>query len=180
MRVLPIDEVDLALYLNALTFLVAAVVIWNLPSISGRRAAGAATPKDTFFGSLKQGFSFAGHTPLVRGLVVGITGAMAAAGVIIATGQAFADALGGGEAAFGLLFGAVFVGLGLGIAVGPSIARDLARERIFGVADRRSPASWCCSCRGRSRSGSRCCSSSSWASSPASPTSPGSPCSARR
>ena len=39
--VLPgVDEVDLALYLNALTFLVAAVVIWNLPSISGRRAAG--------------------------------------------------------------------------------------------------------------------------------------------
>ncbi len=41
-RILPaVDAVDLALYLNALTFLVAAVVIWNLPSISGRRAAGA-------------------------------------------------------------------------------------------------------------------------------------------
>jgi dTMP kinase len=133
--VLPgVDEVDLALYLNALTFLVAAVVIWNLPSISGRRAAGAAGPQESFFGSLKHGFSFAGHTPLVRGLVVGITGAFAAAGVIIATGQAFANALGGGEAAYALLFGAVFIGLGLGIALGPSIARDLARERIFGVA----------------------------------------------
>jgi dTMP kinase len=130
-----VDEVDLALYLNALTFLVAAVVIWNLPSISGRRAAGAVVEqKESFFGSLKQGFSFAGHTPLVRGLVVGITGAFAAAGVIIATGQAFANALGGGDAAYGLLFGAVFIGLGLGIAVGPSVARDLARERIFGVA----------------------------------------------
>ncbi|CAA9225777.1 MAG: Domain of unknown function / Thymidylate kinase [uncultured Blastococcus sp.] len=129
-----IDEVDLALFVNALTFLVAAVVIWNLPSISGRRAAGPTESKETFFGSLKQGFSFAGHTRLVRGLVVGITGAMAAAGVIIATGQAFANALGGGDAAYGLLFGAVFVGLGLGIALGPSIAHDLARERIFGLA----------------------------------------------
>ncbi|HEY0125864.1 MAG TPA: dTMP kinase [Blastococcus sp.] len=129
-----IDEVDLALFLNALTFLVAAVVIWSLPSISGRRAAGAVATQQTFLSSLKQGFSFAGHTPLVRGLVVGITGAMAAAGVIIATGQAFSDALGGGEAAYGLLFGAVFVGLGVGIAFGPSIARDLARERIFGLA----------------------------------------------
>src|SRR3954465_3705062 len=133
--VLPaVDAVDLALYLNALTFLVAAVVIWNLPSISGRRAAGATGSKETFLGSLRHGFSFAGHTPMVRGLIVGITGAMAAAGVIIATGQAFANALGGGEAAYGLLFGAVFIGLGLGIAVGPSIARDLARQRIFGVA----------------------------------------------
>ena len=129
-----IDEVDLALYLNALTFLVAAFVIWNLPSISGRRAAGSVVAHESFLRSLMHGFSFAGHTPLVRGLVVGITGAMAAAGVIIATGQAFADALGGGQAAYGLLFGAVFIGLGLGIALGPSIARDLARERIFGLA----------------------------------------------
>jgi dTMP kinase len=135
MRLAPgLDEVDLALFLNALTFLVAAFVIWNLPSISGKRADGAAKPQESFFGSLKQGFSFAGHTPLVRGLVVGITGAFAAAGVIIATGQAYANALGGGEAAYGLLFGAVFIGLGLGIAIGPSVARDLARERIFGVA----------------------------------------------
>ncbi|MCW2533784.1 MAG: tmk [Blastococcus sp.] len=129
-----VDEVDLALFLNALTFLVAAFVIWKLPSISGRRAAGATGSQESFFGSLTHGFSFAGHTPLVRGLVIGITGAMAAAGVIIATGQAFSNALGGGDAAYGLLFGAVFVGLGGGIAFGPSIARDLARERIFGIA----------------------------------------------
>jgi dTMP kinase len=129
-----VDAVDLALYLNALTFLVAAFVIWHLPSISGRRAAGTVVTNESFLGSLRQGFSFAGHTPLVRGLVVGITGAFMAAGVIIATGQAYARALGGGDAAYGLLFGAVFIGLGLGIAVGPSVARDLARERIFGLA----------------------------------------------
>ncbi|CCG01525.1 dTMP kinase [Blastococcus saxobsidens] len=129
-----IDEVDLALYVNAVTFLVAALVIWNLPSISGRRAAGAVVQQESFLGSLKDGFSFAGHTPLVRGLVVGITGAFVAAGAIIATGQFYVQALGGGDAAYGLLFGAVFVGLGLGIGVGPSIARDLARERVFGVA----------------------------------------------
>jgi dTMP kinase len=129
-----VDEVDLALFLNALTFLIAAIVIWNLPSISGRRASGPVAAQESFFRSLVKGFSFAGHTPLVRGLVVGITGAFAAAGVIIATGQAYANALGGGEAAYALLFGAVFIGLGLGIAVGPSVAHDLARERIFGLA----------------------------------------------
>jgi dTMP kinase len=135
MKAIPgVTQVDLALYANALTFLVAAVVIWNLPSISGRRAAGAAPPQESFLRSLRDGFSFAGHTPLVRGLIVGITGAFAAAGVIIATAQPFASALRGGEAAYGLLFGAVFVGLGLGIGLGPSVARDLARQRIFGVA----------------------------------------------
>jgi len=128
------SDTNLALYVNALTFLVAAVVIWNLPSISGRRAQGAAVKGESFLGSLKSGLSFAGHTPLVRGLIIGITGAFTAAGVVIATAQAFAGSLGGGDAAYGLLFGAVFIGLGLGIGIGPSIARDLARERLFGVA----------------------------------------------
>ena len=129
-----LDKSALALYVNAVTFLVAAIVIWNLPSISGRRAVGTKVTGESFLGSLRAGFSFAGHTPLVRGLVVGITGAFVAAGVVIATGQAFATSVGGGQAAYGLLFGAVFIGLGLGIALGPSIARDLSRERLFGVA----------------------------------------------
>jgi dTMP kinase len=134
-RLIPgVTHVDLALYLNAVTFLVAALVVWNLPSISGRRAAGAVVKGESFLGSLRSGFSFAGHTPLVRGLVVGITGAFTAAGVVIATAQAFSRSLGGGDAAYGLLFGAVFIGLGLGIALGPSVARDLSRERMFGIA----------------------------------------------
>src|SRR3954468_17148936 len=128
------SDTNLALYLNAVTFLVAAVVIWNLPSISGHRDPDAVVARESFLGSLKSGLSFAGHTRLVRGLVVGITGAFVAAGVVIATAQAFAASLGGGEAAYGLLFGAVFIGLGLGIGVGPSVARDLSRERLFGVA----------------------------------------------
>ncbi|WP_104525909.1 dTMP kinase [Blastococcus atacamensis] len=134
-EVLPgVAQEDLALYLNALTFLVAALVIWNLPSISGRRSAGTVTRQESFLGSLRSGFSFAGHTPLVRGLVVGIAGAFIAAGVVIATAQAFVNSVGGGAAGYGMLFGAVFVGLGIGIALGPSVARDLARERLFGVA----------------------------------------------
>jgi dTMP kinase len=134
-RLIPgVTHVDLALYLNALTFLVAALVVWNLPSISGRRAGGAAVKGESFLGSLRTGFAFAGRTALVRGLVIGITGAFMAAGVVIATAQAFSRSLGGGDAAYGLLFGAVFIGLGLGIALGPSIARDLSRERMFGIS----------------------------------------------
>ncbi|MEU2351091.1 dTMP kinase [Modestobacter sp. NPDC049651] len=129
-----LTEEALALFVNALTFLVAAVVIWRLPSISGRRAGGTQVAGEGFLRSLRTGFSFAGHTPLVRGLVVGITGAFVAAGVVIATAQAFVMSVGGGEASYGLLFGAVFVGLGAGIALGPSLAHDLSRERTFGVA----------------------------------------------
>ena len=129
-----LDGIDVALYLNSVTYVIGAVIIWRLPSISGRGGAVPATDGETFLASLRSGFAFAGHTPLVRGLVVGIAGAFVAAGAVIATAQAFAASLGAGSAAYGLLFGAVFVGLGLGIAVGPSVARDLPRQRMFGVA----------------------------------------------
>jgi dTMP kinase len=128
-----LDEIDLALYLNSVTYVFAAAIIWRLASISGRGGA-AGAEGESFLGSLRSGFAFAGHTPLVRGLVVGIAGAFVAAGAVIATAQAFASSLGAGSAAYGLLFGAVFVGLGLGIAIGPSVARDLPRQRMFGVA----------------------------------------------
>ena len=129
-----LTEIDLALYLNSVTYVIAAAIIWRLPSISGRGGVVTTADGETFLGSLRSGFAFAGHTPLVRGLVVGIAGAFMAAGAVIATGQAFAASLGAGSAAYGLLFGAVFVGLGLGIAIGPSVARDLPRQRMFGVA----------------------------------------------
>jgi len=44
------------------------------------------------------------------------------------------DGLGGGNAAYGVLFGAVFVGLGSGLAFGPRIARELSRRRLFGLS----------------------------------------------
>ncbi|MCV2491747.1 dTMP kinase [Geodermatophilus sp. YIM 151500] len=129
-----LDEIDLALYLNSVTYVIAAGIIWRLTSISGRGAAVSAAEEESFLGSLRNGFSFAGNTPLVRGLVVGIAGAFVAAGAVIATAQAFARSLDAGAAAYGLLFGAVFVGLGLGIGIGPGIARDLPRQRMFGIA----------------------------------------------
>jgi dTMP kinase len=42
--------------------------------------------------------------------------------------------LGGGNAAYGVMFGSVFVGLGAGMAFGPSIARELSRRRLFGLS----------------------------------------------
>ena len=56
-------------------------------------AHGRGASRESFPGSLRQGLSFVGTTPMVRGLVLGILGAMAAAGVMIATAQLFASAL---------------------------------------------------------------------------------------
>ncbi|MGI8538153.1 MAG: dTMP kinase [Mycobacteriales bacterium] len=126
--------VDLALYVNAATFLFAALTVYRLDLPSPKVAdtpAGQAAP--TVFASLRQGLAFMGRTPLARGLLVGMLGALAAGGAIIALGKLFAESvLGGGNAAYGLLFGSIFLGIAAGVALGPRALGELSRRRVFG------------------------------------------------
>ncbi len=131
------SQIDVAMYINAATFVVAAFTVLRIHRIGGRpqRTDGAAGERPIgMLRLIRDGLAFVGSTPLIRGLVVGILGAFAAGGVIIGTGKIYAASLGGGDAAYGVLFGSIFVGLGLGMAIGPRIARDLPRERLFGVS----------------------------------------------
>ncbi|ADD40556.1 dTMP kinase [Stackebrandtia nassauensis] len=127
----------IGLYLNALTFLAAAaVVFFRIPEISVRRNEPGQAPKEQrgMLRDFADGWRHMGRNKMVRGLVLGILGAFAGAGVIIGTGQFFARSLGGGEAAFTVLFATVFVGLGLGIVAGPALVGQLSRRRWFGMS----------------------------------------------
>jgi dTMP kinase len=128
------NQVDLAFYFNALTFLVAAITVARIKRIGGKRAPGSSVQNPGILRLMRDGLAFVGHSPMVRGLLIGILGAFAAAGTVIGTGKIYSASLGGGDAAYGLLFGAIFVGLGLGMAFGPRIARELSRRRLFGIA----------------------------------------------
>ncbi len=129
--------VDLALYVNSATFLFSALTISRLPIVSpkGRRETVDGEPPPTLLASLREGLGFARQDALVRGLLVGMLGSLAAGGAIIAQGQLFATTvLGGGQAAYGLLFGSVFLGIAGGVALGPKVLGDLSRKRAFGPA----------------------------------------------
>ena len=128
------NRVDLALYINALTFLASALTVQRIRRISGRSVGAGGAPTQGVLRLVVEGWAFIGQTPLVRGLVVGILGAFAAGGAVIGTGKTYAASLGGGDATYGILFGAVFVGLGLGMGLGPRVARDLPRRRLFGLS----------------------------------------------
>jgi dTMP kinase len=124
----------LALYLNALSRLATALVVFfGIKEISGRggRAPG---PTQSVLRQFTEGWQYVGKTPLVRGLVLGILGAFAGAGVVIGTAPFFTLSLSAGDAAFYLLFGTLFIGLGLGIGLGPMLVRDLSRRRWFGMS----------------------------------------------
>lgn len=129
-----IDPTNVALYFNALTFLVDALVVFfgikEISGSAGRRRAKRPSVWREFLG----GWSYVGKTPLVRGLVLGIFGAFAGAGVVVGTAQFYARSLGGGDSTFYILFAVLFIGLGIGIVAGPRIVGALSRRRWFGLS----------------------------------------------
>jgi dTMP kinase len=128
------QPVNLALYFNAATFLVGAVVVYFIPEISGPHASRRKDERPGLVFLAREGASFIRHSRLLGGLIIGLIGAFVAAGAVIGAGKIFVTSLGGGNAAYGVLFGSVFVGLGSGMAFGPRIARDLSRRRLFGLS----------------------------------------------
>ncbi len=166
-------EADIALYINGVTFFVAAAVIWTLPipkrngavapdpepaappqpddvSANERTAPIATTlevpalpepekPKEHFkpenvLRTIWEGWRFAGTTPVVRGLLLGMLGAFAAGGAVVGVARVFVERLGAGNAGFGVLFCAVFAGMALGMLAGPRILSNFSRRRLFGLS----------------------------------------------
>ncbi|MDP9182991.1 MAG: dTMP kinase, partial [Actinomycetota bacterium] len=126
----------LALYVNAATFAFAAMQVFRIREIPTRaEVAGHGAAPLTVVESIREGLRFAHTSTLVRGLLVGMLGALTATGAVVGNGKLFTETiLDGGEAAFALLFGSVFVGIALGVALGPRTLRGMSRRRAFGPA----------------------------------------------
>ncbi|HEX2308985.1 MAG TPA: dTMP kinase [Jatrophihabitantaceae bacterium] len=127
------NQVSLSLYFNALTFVVAAILVWTIREIVGPAEHQGDNPPG-MLRLAREGLLYLRSSKLMRGIIVGILGAFAAGGAVIGAGKTYVTSLGGGNAAYGVVFGAVFVGLGLGMTLGPRVARPVSRRRVFGVA----------------------------------------------
>ncbi|WP_372338959.1 dTMP kinase [Actinoplanes sp. RD1] len=130
------EPVQLALWINAFSrAATAAVVFFGIKEISeGSRERKERNAEQSIWRQFREGWQYIGRTPFVRGLVLGIFGAFAGAGVVIGTARFFTSSLGAGDAAFYLLFGTLFIGLAIGIGLGPTIVKELSRRRWFGIS----------------------------------------------
>ncbi len=129
-----LPAVYVALALSGLAYLVIALTVWfRIPEISGR-AAGARAAQPGLLTLIRDGAAFVARTPLIRGLVTGIIGAFTAGGIVIGSATLYAASLGGGNAAYGVLFASVFVGLAIGMGAAPRMARRIPHNRLFGAA----------------------------------------------
>jgi len=126
------SAVDLALYINALSFLFSAYTISQLeiPNEHLKKS----DVSGSMLSSLLDGGKFVSSSKIVRGLIVGLLGAFVAAGAVIGLARTFVGDLAGGDAAYGVLFGSVFTGLAAGIALGPKVFAQFSRRRLFGAA----------------------------------------------
>jgi dTMP kinase len=133
-RVLGSDQVDLALWFNAATFVVSALTIYALREIP-KRSASAQISAPSVAKAIWEGWQFLGQTVVVRGLVIGMVGAFAAGGVVVGLGPSYIrNTLNGGSAGWGAVFTAVFIGLAAGMFLGLRILRGFSRRRLFGLS----------------------------------------------
>jgi dTMP kinase len=137
--------IKIALIVACLLYLASAVTIaTRIPELSLRDVHAIPRPEgvpkvknETQAGvgsMLKDAARFIRSTPLVRGLLIGMTGAFAAGGAVIGSAQTYAQSLNAGQSAFALLVIAVFAGLVLGMVGAPKLAQRLPHDRLFGVA----------------------------------------------
>jgi len=124
--------VALPIWFNAASFLVSASLLsrLTLPDTERQRRR----PHEESPGAwqqLREGLAFVGGHPVIRALIIGVMLAFGSAGVVISTGQFYANVLNAGSQGFGILVGVVGFGLLIGLAAAAPLSSRMAPERLF-------------------------------------------------
>ena len=122
----------LPLWVDALTFLVSALLISRLVLDEGERGVIKRVSASQTWTDIVDGLSFVRSNPLVRGVMVGLAGGLLGCGMLIPLGGLYSrDVLGGGASAFGLLYFALGLGGAIGVITLLWMQRRLPREAVF-------------------------------------------------
>jgi dTMP kinase len=128
------DQVNLALFFNAATFVVSALTVYALRELPKRQASQHISAPSVAK-AIWEGWKFLGRNRVVRGLIIGMVGAFSAGGVVVGLGPSYIkNTLNGGGAGWGAVFTAIFVGLAAGMFLGLRMLKGFSRRRLFGLS----------------------------------------------
>jgi dTMP kinase len=127
------NQLDLSLYFRTAMYLVSALTIYMLKELRRRPTDKISSP--SVLKSIWEGWRFLRQSQVVRGIILGMTGAFAAAGAIVGLGPSYIKTiLQGGSAGWGAAFAAIFFGLAIGMFLGLRVLRGFSRRRLFGLS----------------------------------------------
>jgi len=130
-----VRQESLAIWVDAGTFLVSALLISRLRLDESERGTQPRVPAAQTWRDIKDGLGFIRSNPLVRGVMIGLAGGLIGGGAIVPLGPKVAkDVLHGGNAAFGLLMTALGVGAAIGVVTLLWFQRRLPRHTVFKIA----------------------------------------------
>ncbi len=121
--------VALPIWFNAVSFFISAALIGSItirrapPPVEGQASGISA--------QFREGLQFVAGHPIIRVLIGGVMIAAATAGVVITTGEFFANLLNAGPSGFGVLVAAVGVGMVAGLLSSSSLSRHIRPDWLF-------------------------------------------------
>ncbi len=127
------NQLDLSLYFRTAMYLVSALTIYMLKELRRRPTDKISSP--SVLKSIWDGWRYLRQSQVVRGIILGLTGAFAAGGAIVGLGPSYIrNVLQGGSAGWGAAFAALFFGLAIGMFLGLRVLRGFSRRRLFGLS----------------------------------------------
>ena len=129
-----IGQVEWALVLDSVTFLIAACLIATLPLVPRRKEERKPRSIDLAEGvrELREGWTFIAISPQVRAVLTGLATGMIGGGMLIPLGAVFNDVvLGAGNAGFGTILVTLGMGVAAGVSVLSALQRRLDKESAF-------------------------------------------------
>ncbi len=117
------------IWMNAATFFLAAAL---MRSITIRRVpVTTMRAQERVTAQFSEGLRFVAGHPIIRIFILGVMLVAAAAGVVITTGEFFANLLNAGPSGFGVLVAAVGLGMVGGLLLAPVLTRRLRPDWLF-------------------------------------------------
>lgn len=134
--VLSLNQEVLAFYVDVVTFLTSAALIWSLDLPGGRAAPAVDGERSVRFtqaiDDLREGWRYVFINPTVRAVNVGLATGLIGAGMLIPLGPVFSvEVLGAGVAGFGVFITALGFGLAIGVGAISAVQKRLPRDRVF-------------------------------------------------